>query len=109
MTDSGRQDARVQQGQPNAPASSLLQEALRLHRQGALAEATKLYSQVLRSEPTNGDASYYLAMAHCQQGRFAEAVDHARRAAVAAPKNARAHHLVGIALHRLGRHDEALA
>ena len=48
----------------------LLQEAALLHRQGALAEATSRYHQVLRSEPANADALYHLAVLACQQGRL---------------------------------------
>lgn len=49
------------------------------------------------------------AVALCERGRFTDAVDVVQRALAADPANARAHKLLGMALHRLGRHDEALA
>jgi tetratricopeptide (TPR) repeat protein len=92
-----------------SPTSSLLQQGLALHRQGALAEAIARYLEVLRSDAANNDARYYLAMASYQQGRFTEAVDLARRILATDPNQARVHHLLGVVLHRLGRRAEALA
>ena len=64
----------------------LLQEAALLHRQGALAEATSRYHQILRSEPANADALYHLAVLACQQGRLQEGVEFARRALLIDPR-----------------------
>ena len=89
--------------------AELLQQAILLHRQGSLAEAVRRYDEILRDDPGNADALYYLAMASCQQGQFAEGADFARRAVVANPRQARAHNLLGMALGRLGRRDDALA
>ena len=89
--------------------AALLQEAVLLHRQGALAEAVRRYDEILRLDPANADALYYMAMASCQQGRFAEGVDVARRAVAAGPQQARAHNLLGMALSRLGRNEDAVA
>jgi len=60
--------------------ASLLQDAIALHRQGALAEAEDRYAQVLRSDPANADVLYRLAQISCQEGRLVEGVDLARRA-----------------------------
>lgn len=92
-----------------SPTSSLLQEGIALHRQGALAEAVQRYLQVLRTDTANNDARYYLAMAAFQQGRFTEAVELTRLVLANDPQQARAHHLLGVVLHRLGRREEALA
>jgi tetratricopeptide (TPR) repeat protein len=92
-----------------SPTSSLLQEGISLHRQGALAEAVQRYLQVLRTDTANIDARHYLAMAALQQGRFAEAEGHVRLVLTNEPKHVRAHHLLGVILHRLGRREEALA
>jgi tetratricopeptide (TPR) repeat protein len=89
--------------------SSLLQEGIALHRQGALAEAVQRYLQVLQTDTANDDARYYLAMAAFQQGRFTEAAELTRLVLANDPKQARAHHLLGVVLHRLGRREEALA
>ena len=90
-------------------ASDLLQEALALHRRGALAEAAARYAKVLRVEPGNADAHYYLGMIACQHGRFAEGAERARQSVAHDPHSARPHVLLGRALAALGQHEEALA
>lgn len=87
----------------------LLQEALALYRRGSTAEATARYAEVLRTDPTNADAHYYLGMLSCQGGRFAEGAKLASQALSCDPRHARAHILLGRALSALGRGDEALA
>jgi predicted O-linked N-acetylglucosamine transferase (SPINDLY family) len=90
-------------------ATDLLQEALALHRRGALAEAAARYIAVLRADPGNAEAHCYLGMIDCQHGRFAEGAERARQALARDPQNARAHMLLGRALAALGQRDEALA
>ena len=89
-------------------AASLLQDALQLHRQGALAEAAVRYRQILSDEPHNADALYYLATVCCQQGHLVEGAEFASRA-VAQDPSARAYNLLGMALQRIGKLDDALA
>lgn len=89
-------------------ASDLLQEGLALHRRGAIAGAAARYAEVLRLEPGNADAHYYLGMMSCQNGRFAEGAEHARQSLAREPGHARAHVLLGRALGALGQPDEAL-
>src|SRR5687768_14674966 len=96
---------------PHKPAmtltgSSLLEEAQRLHRAGAVQDAERRYAQILEAEPAHADALYGLASLACQQGRFADGIAFGRRALAAAPRHVRAHILVGMALDRLGRLDE---
>jgi tetratricopeptide (TPR) repeat protein/SAM-dependent methyltransferase len=91
-----------------APSVDLLQEAARLHRQGAVADAERCYREVLRSEPDHATALYHLAVIGCQQGRFGEGIELARRSLASEPYQPRAHNLLGMALSRLGRHEEAL-
>ena len=50
--------------------AALLEEALALHRRGAVAEAAARYDEVLQSDPHNADAYYYLGLMSCQAGRF---------------------------------------
>ena len=88
--------------------SDLLQEGLALHRSGALAEAAARYAEVLRVEPGNANAHYYLGMMSCQHGRFAEGAECARKALAGAPRHTRAHVLLGRALAALGQQEEAL-
>jgi protein O-GlcNAc transferase len=88
--------------------TDLLQEALALHRRGAIADAAARYAEVLRTDPGNADAHYYLGMIDCQHARFAEGAERARSALANDPRHPRAHVLLGRALSALRRHDEAL-
>jgi predicted O-linked N-acetylglucosamine transferase (SPINDLY family) len=92
-----------------ATVTDLLSEALSLHRDGAFAEAAERYAAVLRIDPNNPDAHYYLATLACQAGRFDEGVDYLRKSLASEPDQARGHILLGRALGALGRHEEALA
>ena len=88
--------------------SSLLAQAVDLHRRGAVAEAERLYWQVLQAEPAHAQALHYLGMARCQQGKFAEAIELLDRALASAPQNAATHNLRGMALARLARFEAAV-
>src|SRR3984893_2524046 len=92
-----------------SPANDLLQEGLALHRRGAVNEAAARYHDVLRIDPANADALYYLALISCQHGRFDEGAGLARKSLASDPKQARSHVILGRALHALGLHDDALA
>jgi tetratricopeptide (TPR) repeat protein len=92
-----------------SPITDLLQEGLALHRRGAVGEATARYAAVLRADPANADAHYYLAAISCQQGRFDEGAEHARRALGSDSRHARAHLLLGRSLSALGEREQALA
>ena len=92
-----------------SPASDLLQQGLALHRRGAVDEAAARYAEVLRADPANADALYYLALISCQHGRFEEGAELARKSLAGDPKQARGHVILGRALHALGRNDDALA
>jgi tetratricopeptide (TPR) repeat protein/SAM-dependent methyltransferase len=89
--------------------TDLLQEGLTLHRRGAVGEAAARYAAVLRADPANADAHYYLAAISCQQGRFDEGAEHARRALGSDPRHARAHLLLGRSLSALGEREPAVA
>ena len=86
----------------SASTASLLQEGVMLHRRGALREAANRYAEVLRDDPINAEALYYLAVISCQQGRFEQGIDFVRRALAVDSKQARAHNLLGLAQARLG-------
>ena len=92
-----------------APSVDLLQEAARLHRQGALGDAERRYREVLQSEPDHATALYHLAVIECQQGRFGPGIELVRRSLASEPHQPRAHNLLGMALSRLGKPEEALA
>jgi protein O-GlcNAc transferase len=92
-----------------SPVNDLLQEGLALHRRGAVDQAAARYADVLRADPANADALYYLALISCQRGRFEEGAELARKSLASDPKQARSHVILGRALHALGLHADALA
>ena len=92
-----------------SPSADLLARGLALHRRGAVAEAAAHYAEVLRADPANADAHYYLALISCRAGRFAEGAASARQALAANPRHARACALLGRALTALGQREDALA
>ena len=57
----------------------------------------------------DADALYRLAVASCQQGRFAEGIELVRQALAIEPQRAPAHVLLGMALIQLGKPEQALA
>ena len=69
----------------------------------------EVHAQVLRNDAANIDALYALAQIACQEGRFGDGVDLSRAALTIDPSRARAHNLLGMALARLERREEALA
>jgi len=89
--------------------TQMLQEALARHRAGDAVRAAAGYTEVLRLDPGNADALYYLGMISCQRGRFAEGAVLARKSLGSDPRHARAHVLLGRALNALEQRDDALA
>jgi tetratricopeptide (TPR) repeat protein len=90
-------------------AATTVERALALHRAGAVAEAARLYSEVLAQEPRNVDALRYLAMIFCQRGQFQKGIDLLRQALDIAPQSGPTHNLLGRAQHQIGELDGALA
>jgi protein O-GlcNAc transferase len=93
---------------PSSTTMELMQEAIALQRRGAIAEAAARYEEVLRVDPNNPDAYYYLGMMSCQAGRFDEGVELARKALASDARHVNAHTLLGRALGALGHHHEAI-
>jgi protein O-GlcNAc transferase len=87
----------------------LLEEARALLRNGALNDVAERCAAVLRDDPTNADALYFLAQVNCRQNRLDDGIALARRAVASDPKHARAHNLLGLALIRTGQAPAALA
>jgi protein O-GlcNAc transferase len=86
----------------------LLQNAQRLHQAGNLAEAARLYGEVLRLNPNQFEALYALGVLHYQTARYADAE---RLIAAAIQLNARAaepYYFRGCALQRLNRNEDAI-
>lgn len=80
-----------------------------LHQQGRLAEAERIYKQVLQREPRNANALHLLGVAALQGGQAARAVDLIGRSIALQPDLAEAHCNRGLALQQAGRIAEAIA
>jgi tetratricopeptide (TPR) repeat protein len=91
------------------PPNSYLQEAVAMHRAGAVREAAARYSAILNRNPRSVDVLFLFGMASAQQGLFTDAASALRKAIKVAPKHAAAHNLLGATLRELGKYDEALA
>ena len=91
-----------------APTAQLLQQGLFHHRQGDLSSPWSATREVLRNDPENAEALYYVAVVACQEDQFKQGVELARRALAKAPPQARVHNLLGQALDRLGEPLEAI-
>ena len=85
----------------------LLQTATEKHRAGNLAEARRLYSQVLAADPAHTLALFRSGLLELQDRQPEAALALIARAAAAAPDDARYQIGLGQTLHALARWDEA--
>lgn len=88
---------------------ALLNEAGRHRQAGQLADAERLYRQILAADSGHADALHFLATTLHRLGRLDEALAAYDAAIRLKPDNAAAHTDRGVALHALGRPDAALA
>ncbi len=79
------------------------------HQAGRLAEAEKIYRQVLAQQANHADALHMLGMLAAQTGRSDAAEDLIRQAIRIQPDCAEAHNNLGNVLKAKGRLDEAIA
>ena len=86
----------------------LLQNAMRMHQAGNVAEAMRLYRQVLRFNPRDFQALSSLAMGHFQSGEFEEAARLFGEAAAINPASSDVWYNRGCAFMALKRHAEAI-
>jgi tetratricopeptide (TPR) repeat protein len=97
--------------QPTTPndASALLAEGFARHQAGRLAEAERIYSQILESEPALFDPLHLRGLIYHQRGDHAGALSQIDAALRQAPDNVMGLNNRGLVLNALGRFDEALA
>jgi len=95
------------------PAAAVLEakfrEASALHQQGKLAEAERIYGDVLRRQPNHFDALHRLAVIAAQTGQTERAAELFKRAIKLNSTVPPVHRNVGMALFELKRFREALA
>ena len=89
--------------------TSWLVEAFTSHQAGRLAEAERLYRQILAAQPDHSDSLHLLSVICFQRGDYAQTLDQIERALDINPDNSHAWNQRGLALQRLKRLDEALA
>jgi len=87
----------------------LLQGALRAHQSGNLAEAARLYGEVLRADPRHFQALFGMGEVYYQAGRYEDAQRLVGDALRINPRSPEAFFMRGCALHRLNRPPDALA
>ena len=87
---------------------ALCSQAVALYQTGRLAEAERLYVQVLARDPSNVEAHYNRGMILIGLGRAEDALPNFERALKLAPNLAAAYGLRGEALKALNRWEEAL-
>jgi protein O-GlcNAc transferase len=95
--------------QSKSSPAQILQQGVVFHRAGKLAEAERLYSEVLRTDPDRADAQFLLGTVRFQQGRDAEALRLIGASLQMDPRNPFALSNYGNVLLKLKRYDEAVA
>jgi tetratricopeptide (TPR) repeat protein len=88
--------------------SRRLAHALAVHQQGAVAEAERLYLDILEAQADHFDATHLLGVVRHQQGRDLEALALIGRALKLNPRSPEALSNQGAVLQRLRRYEEAL-
>ena len=87
---------------------AILRNAYSQHEAGNLAEAARLYNDVLKADPNHFDAICMLGMLHSQRGELAAANGSADSALKIAAPSPRAAYNLGCLLQKLERHEEAV-
>ena len=90
-------------------SSQLLEQAVGLHREGAVAEAERLYLEILAGDPGHADTRQILGLLRMEQERFEEALEQFDIILRSKPGAIQALMQKGFALRALGRKADALA
>jgi tetratricopeptide (TPR) repeat protein len=101
--------AKVASNLPSSFVEGLFGEGLGLHKAGRLAEAEKIYRQVLALEPGHFNSLHFLGVIFHQRGHHEQAVQQFDLALKRNPKHSSALNNRGAALYALRHYDEALA
>jgi predicted O-linked N-acetylglucosamine transferase (SPINDLY family) len=87
---------------------NLLETAIQHHRAGELADAERLYRELLERAPDHAEAAFHLGVLALQSERLDEAVEVLTRATALAPDNAACHANLGEAHRRSGHFPAAV-
>ena len=93
---------------PTANVAKVFEQALQFHHQGRLAEAERLYGEVLAVRPDHFDALQMMALIKLAKGEPAEALDLISSAMRARKPSPQVLLNYGIILNALNRHQEAI-
>ncbi len=88
--------------------SSLLQQAIRLHRAGRLDRAARFYHRALREDPDQSAALHGLGIIAFQQGKYAQAIEHLKAAITARRDIPLYYYDLGNVWRKLGRRTDAV-
>ena len=88
--------------------SSLLEEALLLHKKGQLKEAEKLYKSILKSSSSNFEVIHLLGIIKIQLKQFEEAIVWLDKAININPNNHSVFNNLGVCYKELKKYNEAL-
>jgi len=108
MSDAGN----VSQQSESAVAAALrakVKHAIGLHQQGKIADAERVYSEVLQQQPNHFDALHLLGVIAAQTQRSEHAIELIQKAIALNANVAAAHNNLGNALRNLRRFEDALA
>jgi tetratricopeptide (TPR) repeat protein len=88
--------------------SSLLDEAIILHKKGKLKEAENLYKSILESSSNNLEVIHYIGIVKIQLKQFEEAIVWFNRAISINPNNHSVFNNLGVCYRELKKYNEAL-
>ena len=112
MTGNGRESPQPRNDRagrrPGGEFGRALEEAVRHHQAGRLAQAEQIYRVILEAEPGNADALNLLGMIAHQTGNAEAALRLIDRAIAANDRAPDFHNNAGLVLLRLGRTDDAV-
>jgi tetratricopeptide (TPR) repeat protein len=109
FTHSGSEPSEQAQQIAAANEASQLAEALAIHQAGRLADAERVYRNILAARPDHFDCLHLLGVILHQRGRHLEAIDQIDAALNIASDNTFALNNRGVVLTKLRRFKEALA
>jgi tetratricopeptide (TPR) repeat protein len=86
---------------------TLMQKAVGFHQTSQLAEAERVYREVLTAEPQHGDALRFLGSLYMQDNRPDAAIECFEKARTVTPRNPELLNNLGVALYSLGKTIDA--